>query len=138
MTCTDCSQYRFTKLFEDAEALFKADTYNTNTDQSPFLSLFNSMATCHSLRLVDSELIGDPLDLKMFEFTGWAFEEGEGRNSQNSTAQDPRNPDSGRNSGLSPSIVRPRESSSPSNSVCRSTPPNPPFLANPRRALVRN
>ena len=34
------------------------------------------MATCHSLRSVDGELVGDPLDLKMFEFTGWSFEEG--------------------------------------------------------------
>lgn len=35
-----------------------------------------TMATCHSLRVVDGELIGDPLDLKMFEFTGWSFSEG--------------------------------------------------------------
>ena len=33
------------------------------------------MATCHSLRVVDDELLGDPLDVKMFEFTGWSFEE---------------------------------------------------------------
>lgn len=35
-----------------------------------------TMATCHSLRVVDSELLGDPLDVKMFEFTGWSYEEG--------------------------------------------------------------
>ena len=35
-----------------------------------------TMATCHSLRIVDKELVGDPLDLKMFEFTGWSFDEG--------------------------------------------------------------
>lgn len=34
------------------------------------------MATCHSLRIVDGELIGDPLDVKMFQFIGWSFEEG--------------------------------------------------------------
>ena len=33
------------------------------------------MATCHSLRMIDSEILGDPLDVKMFEFTGWCFEE---------------------------------------------------------------
>ena len=33
------------------------------------------MATCHSLRVMDNELLGDPLDVKMFEFTGWSFEE---------------------------------------------------------------
>ncbi|SPQ21687.1 c1eb0dc3-0464-4a13-8161-56535fb40a3e [Thermothielavioides terrestris] len=36
----------------------------------------HAMATCHSLRTVDGEPVGDPLDLKMFEFTSWSFEEG--------------------------------------------------------------
>lgn len=35
-----------------------------------------TMATCHSLRVVDCELLGDPLDVKMFQFTGWSYEEG--------------------------------------------------------------
>lgn len=35
----------------------------------------HTMATCHSLRVVDGEMVGDPLDVKMFEFTGWSFEE---------------------------------------------------------------
>jgi cation-transporting ATPase 13A2 len=64
------------------------------------------MATCHSLRLVDDELIGDPLDLKMFEFTDWIFEEGEGGGSN---AQDLRHTEHGSSSGLSPSIVRSRD-----------------------------
>lgn len=34
-----------------------------------------TMATCHSLRVVDGELVGDPLDVKMFQFTDWSFEE---------------------------------------------------------------
>ncbi|CCE64976.1 hypothetical protein TPHA_0J01550 [Tetrapisispora phaffii CBS 4417] len=34
-----------------------------------------SLLTCHSLRHADGELIGDPLDYKMFKFTGWLFEE---------------------------------------------------------------
>lgn len=34
------------------------------------------MATCHSLRVVDFELLGDPLDIKMFQFTGWSYDEG--------------------------------------------------------------
>ena len=34
-----------------------------------------TMATCHSLQRVSDELVGDPLDIKMFEFTGWSFEE---------------------------------------------------------------
>ena len=35
------------------------------------------MTTCHSLRVVSGELVGDPLDIKMFEFTGWLYEESE-------------------------------------------------------------
>ncbi|KAI4226149.1 MAG: hypothetical protein L6R36_003391 [Xanthoria steineri] len=35
-----------------------------------------TMASCHSLRSVDGDLVGDPLDLKMFEFTKWTFTEG--------------------------------------------------------------
>ncbi|KAG8445117.1 hypothetical protein GDO86_010040 [Hymenochirus boettgeri] len=33
------------------------------------------MATCHSLTKIDGILSGDPLDLKMFEATGWILEE---------------------------------------------------------------
>jgi hypothetical protein len=42
---------------------------------SPAAILY-TMTTCHSLKLVSDEIIGDPLDAKMFEFTGWTFEEG--------------------------------------------------------------
>uniref|UniRef100_A0A060TCR2 Cation-transporting ATPase n=1 Tax=Blastobotrys adeninivorans TaxID=409370 RepID=A0A060TCR2_BLAAD len=38
-------------------------------------AMLYTLATCHELRTVDGELIGDPLDLKMFEFTGWTFQE---------------------------------------------------------------
>uniref|UniRef100_A0A671XDP9 ATPase 13A3 n=1 Tax=Sparus aurata TaxID=8175 RepID=A0A671XDP9_SPAAU len=43
-------------------------------------SLVNStfvacMATCHSLTKIEGELSGDPLDLKMFNATGWILEE---------------------------------------------------------------
>jgi cation-transporting ATPase 13A3/4/5 len=36
--------------------------------ESPFIA---AMATCHSLTLIDGELTGDPLDMKMFEATQW-------------------------------------------------------------------
>ena len=29
------------------------------------------MASCHSLTKIEGELSGDPLDLKMFNVTGW-------------------------------------------------------------------
>ncbi|KAI0167063.1 hypothetical protein GGR52DRAFT_556774 [Hypoxylon sp. FL1284] len=57
-----------------------------------------TMATCHSLRSVDGELVGDPLEVKMFEFTGWTFEEG----NQGSTDQE-----EDEQGGLSPSVARP-------------------------------
>lgn len=43
------------------------------------------MATCHSLRVVDGELLGDPLDVKMFQFTGWSYEEGGGHASESTS-----------------------------------------------------
>lgn len=59
-----------------------------------------TMATCHSLREVDDELVGDPLDLKMFEFTNWTFDEG----SQNAS----RDQDDEENQGsLAPAVARP-------------------------------
>ncbi|XHG00469.1 hypothetical protein AWENTII_003921, partial [Aspergillus wentii] len=39
-------------------------------------SIIYTMATCHSLRIVDGEILGDPLDVKMFQFTRWSYEEG--------------------------------------------------------------
>ncbi|XP_044001966.1 polyamine-transporting ATPase 13A3 isoform X2 [Aphidius gifuensis] len=33
------------------------------------------MATCHGITIIDGQLVGDPLDLKMFESTGWILEE---------------------------------------------------------------
>ena len=38
-------------------------------------TMLHAMATCHSLKVVDGEVVGDPLDAKMFEFTGWTLEE---------------------------------------------------------------
>ena len=34
------------------------------------------LATCHSITYVGKELIGDPLDVKMFEATGYTMIEG--------------------------------------------------------------
>ncbi|KAH7108171.1 Ca-transporting ATPase [Auriculariales sp. MPI-PUGE-AT-0066] len=35
-----------------------------------------ALTTCHALKVVDGKAIGDPLDAKMFSFTGWNIEEG--------------------------------------------------------------
>ncbi|RKP10372.1 P-type ATPase-like protein [Thamnocephalis sphaerospora] len=39
------------------------------------MPMLYALASCHSLNLVHNELIGDPLDLKMFDFTRWTLEE---------------------------------------------------------------
>lgn len=57
-----------------------------------------TMATCHSLRSIDGELVGDPLDVKMFEFTNWTFEEGSQGNADQEEDEQ---------GGLSPSVARP-------------------------------
>ena len=62
-------------------------------------TILYTMATCHSLRKIDDELVGDPLDVKMFEFTGWSYEEGE-QKSGNAGDDDPEQK-------LSPSVARP-------------------------------
>lgn len=61
-------------------------------------AVLHTMATCHSLRSVDDNLVGDPLDLKMFEFTGWQYEEGK------QTAGEGEEDDQ---SGLTPSTAHP-------------------------------
>ncbi|XP_031788027.1 probable cation-transporting ATPase 13A3 isoform X2 [Nasonia vitripennis] len=39
--------------------------------------IFEGMLTCHSLTIIDQELSGDPLDVKIFESTGWELDEPE-------------------------------------------------------------
>ena len=34
-------------------------------------AMVSAMATCHSLTIIEGNISGDPLDLKMFESTGW-------------------------------------------------------------------
>ncbi|KAI3323123.1 hypothetical protein HD806DRAFT_498036 [Xylariaceae sp. AK1471] len=94
------STKRFNDIVSEASALVphsslastSGDKYDNNR-----AALF-TMATCHSLRSVDGELVGDPLDLKMFEFTNWLFEEG---------TQGGGDQEDDEHGGLSPSIARP-------------------------------
>ena len=37
--------------------------------------LIKGMATCHSLTMIDEKLSGDPIDLRMFDFSKWSLEE---------------------------------------------------------------
>nr|XP_046263347.1 polyamine-transporting ATPase 13A3-like isoform X2 [Scatophagus argus] len=50
----------------------ESDAAKDSLVNSAFVSC---MATCHSLTKIEGELSGDPLDLKMFNATGWVLEE---------------------------------------------------------------
>nr|GAT56792.1 Ca-transporting ATPase [Mycena chlorophos] len=63
----DRHEPRFGELLENVHDLPLAK------DKATFL---HALATCHSLKMVDGQVIGDPLDVKMFEFTKWTLEEG--------------------------------------------------------------
>lgn len=63
----DRFEHRFGELLEDVHDL------PLGKDKATFL---HALATCHSLKMVDGEVIGDPLDVKMFGFTLWTLEEG--------------------------------------------------------------
>ncbi|CCX34624.1 Similar to Probable cation-transporting ATPase C1672.11c; acc. no. O74431 [Pyronema omphalodes CBS 100304] len=107
--CVTSFPHKFTDLYDSAQGLLKAG--NKRDPRCPFTAVHNTMTTCHSLRNVDDEMIGDPLDLKMFDFTGWIFKEGM---SAAPSAKDKKDKKAGaneqaggRNTGLSPSTVRP-------------------------------
>ncbi|KAI9850692.1 MAG: hypothetical protein M1838_005256 [Thelocarpon superellum] len=91
---------RFSDIVSDASSLLPGTLYERDPTVHYDLrkAVLYTMATCHSLRIVEQQLVGDPLDLKMFAFTGWSFEEGE---QGNGTAPDDEQ------SGLSPSVARP-------------------------------
>ena len=60
---------RFGELIEDIHDLpASSPTGSAN--------LLQALATCHMLQLVNGEVMGDPLDVKMFNFTQWTIEEG--------------------------------------------------------------
>ncbi|CCH60603.1 hypothetical protein TBLA_0D00950 [Henningerozyma blattae CBS 6284] len=68
---------KFSNLIKDVHKIFPKFSLNdcTSIDDVKSRNFLVSILTCHSLRLVDGALLGDPLDFKMFEFTGWSFEE---------------------------------------------------------------
>jgi cation-transporting ATPase 13A2 len=90
------AKHRFSELITQPDQMV-SDLANADPTSTRNAALF-TMATCHSLRIVDGEPVGDPLDLKMFEFTGWSFEEGN---------MDGANPDDEEQGNLRPAVARP-------------------------------
>uniref|UniRef100_W8BUZ9 Cation-transporting ATPase n=1 Tax=Ceratitis capitata TaxID=7213 RepID=W8BUZ9_CERCA len=80
-------------------------------ERLPYDNFLFGMVTCHSITIMNGKLMGDPLDLKMFESTGWILE-------------DQKNiPDSQKYGLIHPTIVRqPRKEKSPNESTEIETP----------------
>lgn len=68
---------RFSDILSDSSIMLPGAAYERDptVNYDFHKSALYTMATCHSLHQVEGELLGDPLDVKMFEFTGWSFEE---------------------------------------------------------------
>jgi cation-transporting ATPase 13A3/4/5 len=93
---------RFSELLSETSSglLLPSSAANSPYDLEKQRKIIYTMATCHSLRVVDGELLGDPLDVKMFQFTGWSYEEGGGHASE---------PTSLKFDTITPSVARPPE-----------------------------
>ncbi|KAF2811181.1 P-type ATPase-like protein [Mytilinidion resinicola] len=91
----------FSDILTEAADVVPGASYarDPTIDYSINKGILYTMATCHSLRMIDGELLGDPLDVKMFEFTGWNYEEGEQRSGGGGDDEDDHK--------LSPSVARP-------------------------------
>ncbi|XP_034743035.1 probable cation-transporting ATPase 13A3 isoform X4 [Etheostoma cragini] len=82
----------------------EADAAKGSLANSAFVAC---MATCHSLTKIDGELSGDPLDLKMFNATGWILEE-------------PTEEETALHNPIMPTVVRP-----PNHSIPEASQKNP-------------
>ncbi|KAJ4319945.1 hypothetical protein N0V94_003615 [Neodidymelliopsis sp. IMI 364377] len=89
---------RFSEILADPYDILPASQHDRDptVEYIAHKTILYTMATCHSLRKIDDELVGDPLDVKMFDFTGWSYEEGEGSGNNDDEEQK-----------LSPSVARP-------------------------------
>ncbi|KAL8633948.1 hypothetical protein Q9189_000193 [Teloschistes chrysophthalmus] len=72
------SAKRFSDLLSTSSLLLPGTAYERDptVDYDVHKAILYTMASCHSLRTVENNLVGDPLDMKMFGFTDWSFEEG--------------------------------------------------------------
>ncbi|KAJ1952721.1 hypothetical protein EC988_003397, partial [Linderina pennispora] len=75
------------------------------------LSVLHALATCHAVKVIDGQLVGDPLDVKMFESTGWIIEEGDEQSSQEPPTGEQLAGGSLKMAGPVPTVVRPPQAS---------------------------
>ncbi|CAG9767851.1 unnamed protein product [Ceutorhynchus assimilis] len=57
------------------EKLFNSPV--STVDTMPYDTFHRGLVCCHSLTIIDNQIVGDPLDLKMFESTKWQMDESE-------------------------------------------------------------
>lgn len=65
----------FGAMISDIDVLMKFTSAEAPSLPSKSTTLLDALATCHSLNHVRGELVGDPMDLKMFAWTRWSLEE---------------------------------------------------------------
>lgn len=74
---TEHNSFRLGELKQNVNDIF--DKNSLGDCNSPLdvknKNFLMALLTCHSLKVVEDELIGDPLDYKMFQFTGWDYTE---------------------------------------------------------------
>ncbi|KAF9123796.1 hypothetical protein BGW39_008689 [Mortierella sp. 14UC] len=101
--CADSETSKFGEMLSNVDEMHHAPA--TILERS--MSLLFAMTTCHSVKSLNGELIGDPLDLKMFEFTQWTLEEGGlGARTASVSESAVQNGSSG-NGGIVSTVVRP-------------------------------
>lgn len=71
----DDATISFSEMKMDAHSLDKNDESCVEILNSKLF--LQAMASCTSITYVNDKLIGDPLDIEMFKFTGWMLEEPE-------------------------------------------------------------
>ncbi|KAG0052662.1 hypothetical protein BGZ83_002319 [Gryganskiella cystojenkinii] len=101
--CGDSETDTFGPLLQKIEDV--QSTPDSMADKST--ALIHAMTTCHSVKSLNGELIGDPLDLKMFEFTHWILEEGGLGARTSSVSETAHNRAQGNSGGIVSTVVRP-------------------------------
>ena len=117
---------RFGELLRDIRQVFPKFSLNDCSSPLDFKSrnFFMSLLTCHSLRSVDGNLLGDPLDFKMFQFTGWSFEEDFQKQAFHSLYEERHEDDVfPENSDIIPAVVHP-DGDNPENTFTDNDPHN--------------
>jgi len=70
----NAEDYVFTEFVEDIIKLCHQEKHDHQISDQ-VLQLYEAMASCHAITFINNDLIGDPLEIKMFQSTKWALDE---------------------------------------------------------------